>query len=96
MNMAVDAFARLGKATPYDRIVSDALAAVLSGGETDIMETIDEDDLLKTRARKFPDAHPAAGNAGAHRTHADDQQAAAKLIATAGGRHVRQKSWFKR
>ncbi len=26
MNMAVDGFARLGKATPYDRIVSDALA----------------------------------------------------------------------
>ncbi len=47
MKMAVDSFARLGKATPYDKIVSDALAEVLSGGETDITETVDEDGLLK-------------------------------------------------
>lgn len=53
MNMAVDGFARLGKATPYDRIVSDALAAVLSGGETDIIETVDEDGLLKLEREHF-------------------------------------------
>jgi len=53
MNMAVDGFARLGKATPYDRIVSDVLAAVLSGGETDVMETIDEDGLLKLERENF-------------------------------------------
>ena len=79
MKMAVDSFARLGKATPYDKIVSDALAEVLSGGETDIIETLDENDLLEARARKLQEAHPEAGNAGAHRTHADDQQAAAQL-----------------
>ena len=53
MEMAVDGFARLGKATPYDRIVSGALAEVLSGGETDITETIDEDGLLKLERESF-------------------------------------------
>jgi 3-hydroxyacyl-CoA dehydrogenase len=53
MKMAVDSFARLGKATPYDKIVSDALAEVLSGGETDITETIDEDGLLKLERESF-------------------------------------------
>lgn len=53
MNMAVDGFARLGKATTYDKIVSDALAVVLSGGETDITETVDEDGLLKLERENF-------------------------------------------
>jgi 3-hydroxyacyl-CoA dehydrogenase len=53
MKMAVDGFARLGKATPYDRIVSAALAGVLSGGETDIIETVDEDGLLKLERENF-------------------------------------------
>ncbi len=53
MKMAVDGFARLGKATPYDQVVSGALAEVLSGGETDITETIDEDGLLKLERESF-------------------------------------------
>ncbi|MGA2638883.1 3-hydroxyacyl-CoA dehydrogenase/enoyl-CoA hydratase family protein [Methylocella sp.] len=53
MKMAVDSFARLGKATPYDQVVSGALAEVLSGGETDITETIDEDGLLKLERESF-------------------------------------------
>ena len=53
MEMAVDGFARLGKATPYDKIVSGALAEVLSGGDTDITEAIDEDGLLKLERESF-------------------------------------------
>ncbi len=53
MEMAVDGFARLGKATPYDMVVSGALAEVLSGGDTDITEAIDEDGLLKLERESF-------------------------------------------
>jgi 3-hydroxyacyl-CoA dehydrogenase len=51
--MAVDSFARLGKATPYDLVVSGALADVLSGGDTDITQTVDEDGLLKLERDSF-------------------------------------------
>jgi 3-hydroxyacyl-CoA dehydrogenase len=53
MKMAVDSFARLGKATPYDVTVSAALAEVLSGGDTDITRTVDEDGLLKLERDGF-------------------------------------------
>jgi 3-hydroxyacyl-CoA dehydrogenase len=53
LKMAVDSFARLGKATPYDLVVSGALADVLSGGDTDITQTVDEDGLLKLERDSF-------------------------------------------
>ena len=46
MEMAVDGFRRLGKATAHDVVVSNALARVLSGGDTDITETASEKELL--------------------------------------------------
>lgn len=53
MNMAVAGFRRLGKATPYDEVVSGELATVLSGGETDITEEIGEESLLELERAGF-------------------------------------------
>ncbi len=46
LGMAVDGFRQNGKATAHDAVVGKALARVLSGGETDITETLSEDDIL--------------------------------------------------
>jgi 3-hydroxyacyl-CoA dehydrogenase len=46
MEMAVDGFRKLGKATAHDVVVSNALAQVLSGGVTDITEFVSEQELL--------------------------------------------------
>ena len=40
LEMAVDALRLKGKATPHDEVVADQLAEVLSGGDTDITETV--------------------------------------------------------
>ncbi|WP_041795767.1 3-hydroxyacyl-CoA dehydrogenase/enoyl-CoA hydratase family protein [Pararhodospirillum photometricum] len=53
MMMAVGSFRRLGKATPYDEVVSGALAGVLSGGATDVTEPLDEDALLTLERDHF-------------------------------------------
>jgi 3-hydroxyacyl-CoA dehydrogenase len=53
MSMAVDGFHRLGKATDYDVVVSDALANVLSGGDTDIITQMDEDQVLALEVKNF-------------------------------------------
>jgi 3-hydroxyacyl-CoA dehydrogenase len=53
MNMAVDGFRGAGKATDYDAVVSDAVATVLSGGETDITRIISEDELYALERREF-------------------------------------------
>jgi 3-hydroxyacyl-CoA dehydrogenase len=45
--------ARTGKATPHDVVVSDKLAYVLSGGDTDITETLTEDDVLALEHEMF-------------------------------------------
>ncbi len=47
MKMAVDGFRKLGKATPHDVVVAGALARVLSGGDTDFTETLNEDAILE-------------------------------------------------
>lgn len=60
LEMAVDGFRKRGLATPHDVNVAGALAVVLSGGDTDIVCTITEDDLLElerrelTRLTRFP------------------------------------------
>ncbi len=46
MSMAIDGFRLSGKATPHDVVVGKALAGVLSGGDTDMTETVTEDLLL--------------------------------------------------
>ncbi len=53
MSMAVDGFSLSGKATPHDVTVGKALAGVLSGGDTDITETIGEDGLLALERDAF-------------------------------------------
>lgn len=53
LDMAVADLRKNGKATPYDIEVSERLAAVLSGGNTDMTKTITEDDLLKLELQEF-------------------------------------------
>lgn len=53
LSLAVEAFRRTGKATPHDVIVGKHLATVLSGGDTDITESVSEDDLLSLETRAF-------------------------------------------
>ncbi|MGI9420580.1 MAG: 3-hydroxyacyl-CoA dehydrogenase NAD-binding domain-containing protein [Geminicoccaceae bacterium] len=53
MGMAVEGFRLQGKATPHDEVVAAELAYVLSGGDTDITETVSEDDLLKMEKKAF-------------------------------------------
>ncbi|HUI18504.1 MAG TPA: 3-hydroxyacyl-CoA dehydrogenase NAD-binding domain-containing protein [Alphaproteobacteria bacterium] len=53
LGLAVESLRREGKATPYDVNVSTALATVLSGGDTDITDTLSEDDLTKLERSAF-------------------------------------------
>ena len=53
LQMAVDGFHKVGKASDYDTVIAGALADVLSGGDTDITETVDEDALLNLERRAF-------------------------------------------
>ena len=46
LEMAVKGFRKRGLATPHDEVVAGVLAGVLSGGDTDVTETLGEDDLL--------------------------------------------------
>lgn len=51
LDLAVSDLRKSGKATPYDVVVSDHLATVLSG--KDYTETMSEDDLLKLELAEF-------------------------------------------
>ncbi len=52
--MAVDGFVRSGKATSHDRVVSQAVADILSGGEEgDITVEQSEDDILELERESF-------------------------------------------
>ncbi len=53
MNMAVHNFKLLGKATTHDEVVADGLAQVLSGGDTDLTETVSTDELLELERSVF-------------------------------------------
>ncbi|TXH69783.1 MAG: 3-hydroxyacyl-CoA dehydrogenase/enoyl-CoA hydratase family protein [Thiothrix sp.] len=53
MELAVDDFRTMGKATPYDVVVSKQLAYVLSGGETDMVDKVSEDQLLQLERKAF-------------------------------------------
>jgi len=53
LNMAIDGFRASGKATPHDVIVSKALVKVLTGGGTDITETVSEQSLLDLERSAF-------------------------------------------
>jgi len=73
LKMAVDNFRMSGKATVHDEVVSLALARVLTGGDTDAMQEVSEQQLLelerdqfmelvKTRATQERIAHMLATN----------------------------------
>ncbi len=53
LDLAVSDLRKSGKATPYDVVVSDHLANVLSGGKADYMDALSEDDLLKLELSEF-------------------------------------------
>ena len=53
MEMGVDGFAKLGKVTPHDKVVANGLIEVLSGGDTDVTESLTEQDLLDLEIDQF-------------------------------------------
>ncbi|MCB1858118.1 MAG: 3-hydroxyacyl-CoA dehydrogenase [Gammaproteobacteria bacterium] len=53
LELAIGRFRRAGKATHHDQVVALALAEVLSGGNTDITETLSEQHLLDLERRVF-------------------------------------------
>jgi 3-hydroxyacyl-CoA dehydrogenase len=52
-NLAVADFHRQGKATKHDVVVAGALAHVLAGGDTDMVDEIDEDRLTELEREAF-------------------------------------------
>ena len=50
---AIADFHKKGAATDYDVVVSNRLAGVLTGGETDLVDTVTEDQLLKLERAAF-------------------------------------------
>lgn len=53
MEMGVDGFAKLGKVTPHDKVVANGLIEVLSGGDTDMTESLTEQELLDLEIGQF-------------------------------------------
>ncbi len=53
LTLAVGDLRRSGKATPHDAVVGKALAGVVSGGDTDIIEPISEAAILKLERDAF-------------------------------------------
>nr|WP_294506994.1 3-hydroxyacyl-CoA dehydrogenase NAD-binding domain-containing protein [uncultured Rhodopila sp.] len=53
MYSAAESFHKRGLATDHDLVVADALAEVLSGGDTDIIDTVDEHTMLDLERRAF-------------------------------------------
>ena len=46
LNLALNDLALSGQATPHDVVVATSLAKILTGGDTDITSTIEEEDIL--------------------------------------------------
>lgn len=55
MSMAVKGFVKAGKATAYDEVVSEKLAVILSGGDTDITDKQTEETILRLEREAFMD-----------------------------------------
>jgi len=53
IEMAVRDFELKGLVTPHDRVVVEELKQVLTGGDTDIVDEVGEDDLLKLERESF-------------------------------------------
>jgi 3-hydroxyacyl-CoA dehydrogenase len=50
---AVRDFRAKGIATPYDEVVAERLAFILTGGEADLVDVVSEDALLKLEREAF-------------------------------------------
>jgi 3-hydroxyacyl-CoA dehydrogenase len=50
---AVADFAKKGVATPYDVVVADRLARIVTGGDADLIDEVSEDQLLKLERSAF-------------------------------------------
>jgi len=61
LDLAVQGFRANGMATPHDVVVADKLARILSGGDTDITDTVPEDELYRLEREAFLELvrHPA-------------------------------------
>lgn len=55
LDMAVAGFRANGMATPHDAVVSRRLATVVTGGDTDPVDTVDEDTLSRLEREAFLD-----------------------------------------
>jgi 3-hydroxyacyl-CoA dehydrogenase len=55
LDMAVEGFRANGMATAHDEVVAKRLAVVLTGGDTDLTETVSEDDLSRLEREAFLD-----------------------------------------
>jgi 3-hydroxyacyl-CoA dehydrogenase len=53
LKLAIDGFALQGLALPHDVVVAGHLAEVLSGGATDIVDTVDEDRIYALEKKAF-------------------------------------------
>jgi len=53
LDMAVDAFAKAGKASRHDRVVATALARVLTGGDADLLDELSGEDVRALEREQF-------------------------------------------
>ena len=53
LDQAVAGFRKLGVATPHDAVVAGELARVLTGGDTDVVDTVKESRLLELERESF-------------------------------------------
>jgi 3-hydroxyacyl-CoA dehydrogenase len=53
LEMAVDGFRKSGLATPHDEVVAKQLARVLTGGDTDVTQTLAEADVSRLEREAF-------------------------------------------
>ena len=53
LDLAVEGFALQGMALPHDRVVSGEIAAVLTGGDTDVTEIVSEERIFALERESF-------------------------------------------
>lgn len=53
LSIALESFRKLGKATPHDVVVCGKVAEVLTGGDSDAIQVLDEDALLALERTRF-------------------------------------------
>jgi len=53
LKLALKEMAKKGMATPHDMVVAEGLGRVLTGGDTDVVDTVTEKDLLKLEREVF-------------------------------------------